>query len=83
MANQGDKGTVKVGGEKYPVQHPGVRWYIQHTDRSKDVQGNLQFEKYIDGLLENVVLKDLDMDDFDGVGELRELVDEIEKFLGA
>ena len=81
--NEGDKKTVKVGGEKYTLQNPGVRWYIKHTDQCKGTQGNLSNEKYMDGLLEMVVIQDVDMDDFENVGDLKDLVDEIEKFLGA
>ena len=81
--SEGDKDTVTVAGEKYPLQHPGVRWYIKHTDRCKDANGNLVFEKYIDGLFEMVCTKPVDMDDFDDIGNMRDLVDEIETFLGA
>jgi hypothetical protein len=47
------------------------------------MRGNLQFEKNVDGLLEMVVIQEVTMEDFDDVGKMRELVDEIENFLGA
>lgn len=84
MANQeGKKKTVKVAGESYTLQNPGVRWYIKHTDQCKDVRGNLSNEKYMDGLIEMVVIQSVTMDDFESLANLRKLIDEIEIFLGA
>lgn len=77
------KKTVKIGGKDYTFQHPGIRWYIKHADNSKDAMGNLSNEKYIDGLLENVVLQQVTMEDFESITDLRDLVQEIESFLGA
>ncbi|TDX43703.1 hypothetical protein [Orenia marismortui] len=82
-ATEGKKKTVKVNGKDYTLQHPGIRWFIKHSDSSKDTQGNFSNEKYIDGLLENVVIQQVTMEDFDSISALRELVDEIETFLGA
>lgn len=83
MANEVKKKTVHIGGKEYTLQYPGIRWYIKHADQAKDLQGNLSNEKYIDGLLENVVIENITMDDFNSIGELRDLVQEIESFLGA
>jgi len=80
---EGDKATVTVDGEKYPLQHPGTRWYIKHTDNCKDRFGNLVNEDYIDGLFEMICTKNVSMDDFRKLSNMQELVDEIEKFLGA
>ena len=83
MAKEGNKKTVKINGESYTMQNPGVRWYIKHTDKCKDARGNLSNEKYMDGLLEMVVIQDVSMEDFDKLSDLKELIDEIETFLGA
>jgi hypothetical protein len=80
---EGNRKTVHIGDKTFMLQNPGVRWYIKHTDQSKDMRGNLQFEKYVDGLLEMVVIQEVTMEAFDDVGKMRELVDEIENFLGA
>ena len=82
-SKEGNKSVVKVNDVEYPVQHPGVRWYIKHTDASRDKKGNLSNEMYIDGLLEMVVVKEVKMEDFNEVGELQELVEKLESFLGA
>lgn len=75
--------TTIVRGREYKLQHPGVKWYFKHTDRSRDRNGVLQSEDYIQGLLDNVVVSPsgLSMDDFTTVKELEELVTEIESFL--
>jgi len=80
---EGKKKTIKIGDTDYTLQHPGIRWYIKHADNSKDGMGNLSNEKYIDGLLENVVIQQVTMEDFESITELRDLVQEIESFLGA
>lgn len=86
MAKKGDKNTVKIKGDEYTFQHPGVRWYIKHTDQCKDQNNNLNQERYIEGLLEMVVIQDVEIDDFDemdgGITALQELVQKIENFLG-
>ncbi len=78
-----NKKVIKIGDKEFSLQQPGVRWYIKHSDECKDGKGNLSYEKYIDGLLEMVVIQDIKMDDFENVKNVRKLVDEIEKFLGA
>ena len=77
------KKQVMVDGDEYVLQHPGVEWTIDHTDNCTNAQGNLVRKKYIQGLLKMVVIKpnDLKISDFDNVGDLRELVSEIESFL--
>lgn len=83
MGIEGKKKTIHIGAKDYTLQHPGIRWYIKHADQAKDVQGNLSNEKYIDGLLENVVIQNVAMEDFESIADLRDLVQEIESFLGA
>lgn len=76
-------GEVTVRGKKYKFQHPGAKWYLKHTDKSRDRNGVLQTEAYIQGLLDNVVIDPagLKVDDFESVGEIEELVTELEQFL--
>lgn len=74
--------TVPVGGTDYTLQHPGVRWYLQNTDRHKTRGGNMNSEAYIGSLLENVVIEPkVKIDDFESLGDLEKLVSEIESFL--
>jgi len=82
---EGNKKTVKIKDKEYCLQNPGVRAYIKHQDECTDRFGNLVFEKYVDGLFEKVVIQpaNLSMDDFDSVGAVEELVEEIESFLKA
>lgn len=83
MTKEAKKKTINISGKNYTLQNPGIRWYIKHADKAKDAQGNLSNEKYIDGLLENVVLEEVKIDDFVSITELRDLIQEIESFLGA
>jgi hypothetical protein len=84
------KKEVTVNGHKFMVQHPGIRWYVNLTDRCKNHHGVLQQEKYYDELFENVVVKPtgVSLDSF-GPGKdysgkiLTELSEEIENFLNS
>lgn len=75
--------VVKVGSKEYKLQHPGVRWYMENTDNSRDARGVLSVAKYAQNLLDNVVVDPpgLKLDDFDSVGELEELVQKADQFL--
>lgn len=76
-------GEVTVRGKKYRLQHPGAKWYLRHTDKSRDRNGVIQSLDYIQGLFDNVVIDPagLKTEDFESVGELEALVTEIEQFL--
>lgn len=75
--------VVKVGNKEYKLQHPGVRWYMENTDNSRDARGVLLVAKYAQNLLDNVVVDPpgLKLDDFDSVSELEELVQKADQFL--
>ena len=81
---------VKVNGNKFVLQHPGARWYIKLQDRITNRFGVQVQEKYLDELLEYVVVKpqglsldsfgpgqDYNMSTFNGVME------EVESFLNS
>lgn len=72
-----------INGEEYHLQHPGVEWVVNHSDKCTNAQGNLVRAKYIQGIFDMVVIKPakLKMDDFDTVQEMSEVVNEIESFL--
>lgn len=75
---------ITVNKKEYIMQHPGARWYIQHTDRCTNGNGVINQESYIDGLLKFVVVdpQGLTIDNFEeDMASLRKLVDEIEAFL--
>lgn len=75
--------TVTINGKKYKLQHPGVRWYMENTDRCRNMNGVIQTAVYAQSLLDHVVTDPvgLKLDDFDSVGELTELIQQIEEFL--
>lgn len=75
-------GVVTAGGKEYQVVHPGARWYFQHRDRCRMANGILSEEKYLDGLLRNVLVGSYSLDDFT-LGELDELQRQLESFLEA
>lgn len=83
MAENNDKKQFTHNGQEYVLQHPGVEWTVDHTDRCTNAQGNLVRKQYIQGLFDHVVIKpnDLKIGDFDRVSDMREVVNEIESFL--
>lgn len=83
MAKQAKTATKTIRGKTYKLQHPGVMWYLQNTDRSRDQNGVLQTATYVQNLLDHVVTdpQGLKVDDFESVDELMEVVREIEDFL--
>lgn len=74
--------TETIEGREFKLQHPGTRWYTRHADESRTRQGLLSQEKYIEGLIENVVVDPvgLTLDDL-SIREAEELVTRIERFL--
>jgi len=39
VAKQPKTATKTIRGKTYKLQHPGVMWYLQNTDRSRDQNG--------------------------------------------
>jgi len=78
-----DNVKATINGEEYVLQHPGVEWIVDHSDKCTNAQGNLVRKKYLQGLFDNIVIKPakLIMNDFDTVEEMRDVVNEIESFL--
>lgn len=73
---------VNIGGKEYVLQHPGVKWYLECTDRCKNRNGVMLTAKYTEEMLENVVVDPkVTLDDFeDDVAAVEQLLAEIEKF---
>lgn len=72
---------VKIGEKEFTLQYPGARWYLQLQDRVKTRNNNIQQERYVDELLEHVVVDPkVTADDFRNVGHLETLINEIERF---
>ncbi|MCF8020865.1 MAG: hypothetical protein K9L62_15915 [Vallitaleaceae bacterium] len=78
-----DNKKVTVNGTEYHLQHPGVEWIVDHSDKCTNAQGNLVRKKYIQGLLDHVIIKpnNLTLNDFDTVSDMRDVVNEVESFL--
>ncbi|MBM7623648.1 hypothetical protein [Sporohalobacter salinus] len=83
---------IEINGTKFTLQHPGVRWYINLTDRCRSNQfGVLLKEKYNDELLSHVVVKPDDIKSLDSFGPdgnydtdtLGKLIEETESFLNS
>lgn len=74
---------ITIKDKKYTLQFPGARWCIRHNDACMNRNGVLIQEKYIDGLLEHVVVEPkVKFEDFDDDMEsLTELVEVVEAFL--
>jgi len=76
--------VITVRGKEYELQHPGVKWCWELSDRCTDRNGNLSRTKYAEELFKYVVVspENLSLDDsFEDMQEPAELVAEIEKYL--
>ena len=75
--------VIEINGTKYTLQNPGVRWILRHVDNCTSKDGIMLKEKYIDGLLENVIVDPrVKMEDFDdNILAFNNLVTETETFL--
>lgn len=85
MARKENK-KVEVNGKTYELQHPGVKWCWELSDRCTDPRtGNLLRTKYAEELFRHVVVDpdNLKLDDecFDNAHEPTELVQKIEDYL--
>jgi len=83
MPKQPKTATITVNGKTYKLQHPGIRWYMENSDRARGAGGAIQTAVYAQSLLDHVVADPagLTLDDFESVGELEEVIRQIEEFL--
>ena len=78
-----DKKTINVGDTEFVLQHPGIKWCLDHDYNSRDRNGNIKTADFVQGLLDNVVIKpqDFKVDDFDSMQELNEFQEKVQTFL--
>lgn len=83
--NDNKKITVSSGEDEkeFVLQHPGIKWCMDHDYNCRDRNGNIKTSDFIQGFLDHVVVKpnDFKIDDFDSMQELNEFQDEVQKFL--
>ena len=81
MAKLGDQKEVKVAGEEYTLQHPGMKKYLEMQDKAKNRSGVPSETKLSELFLENVVVShDIDLAEVDSEVYFG-LMEEIKDFL--
>lgn len=78
-----DNKEITVNDKKFILQHPGIKWSLDHDYRCRDRNGNIKTSDFIQGILDHVVIKptDFKIDDFDSIEEVREFQEKVRKFL--
>jgi hypothetical protein len=57
MAKFGEQKVVEIEGTEYTLQHPGIREAVKMRDRCKDMNGQMNEEKYYSALMEHVIVQ--------------------------
>lgn len=78
---------IKVGSgeneKEFILQHPGIKWCMDHDYNSRDRNGNLKSSDFVQGILDHVVIKPkgFKINDFEGMSEVNEFQEAVQKFL--
>lgn len=79
--------VIKIGSgnstKEFKLQDPGVEWYLDFVDSCKEANGQMQTKKYVQGLLDFVVIepKGFKVGDFANLKEVTQFIKETESFL--
>lgn len=82
-----EKKQITIGSgddaKKFVLQHPGIKWCLDHDYNSRDRNGNIKTAQFIQGILDNVVIDpaNFDVDDFTNMQEISEFQEAVQKFL--
>ena len=78
-----DNKKVKVGDKEFVLQHPGIKWCLDHDYNCRDRNGNVKTSEFIEGILDHVVInpKDFELDDFESMQEVNEFQEKVRSFL--
>lgn len=77
------KEKIRVGDKEFVLQHPGVRWSMNHDYECRDRNGNIKTADFVQGILDHVVIQpaDFELDDFESMQEANDFMEAVQKFL--
>lgn len=83
MPKKNENKTITVGEKEFKLQHPGVKWCLDHDYNCRDRNGNIKQSEFVQGFLEMVVVEPVDfkVDDFNSISEVEEFQQKVRKFL--
>lgn len=86
MTNKGNKKiTVGTGDneKEFVLQHPGVKWCMDHDYNCRDRNGNIKTSDFVQGILDHVVIKPkgFKVSDFEDMSEVNEFQEKVRTFL--
>lgn len=69
--------------KEFILQHPGIKWCMDHDYNSRDRNGNIKTSDFVQGILDHVVIKPkgFKIDDFENMDEVNQFQDAVQKFL--
>ncbi|MFP4015808.1 MAG: hypothetical protein ACLFUI_02140 [Halanaerobiales bacterium] len=83
MGKKNDNEQITVGDKTFTLQHPGVRWCLDHDYNCRDRNGNIKTSEFVQGFLDNVVIEptNFTIDDFESLDDITEFQEKVRKFL--
>ncbi len=74
---------IKVGDKDFTLQHPGIKWCLDHDYNCRDRNGNIKTSEFVQGFLDNVVIDPagFTIDDFESLADVTEFQEKVRKFL--
>lgn len=83
MGKKNDNKKIKVGDKEFTLQHPGIKWCLDHDYNCRDRNGNIKTSEFVQGFLDNVVIDPAGMqvDDFGSLDDITEFQEKVRKFL--
>lgn len=83
MAKKSDNKKITVGDKEFTLQHPGIKWCLDHDYGCRDRNGNIKTSEFVQGFLDNVVIEpnNFKIDDFESLDEITEFQEKVRKFL--
>lgn len=83
MGKKNDNKEITIGETTFTLQHPGIKWSLDHDYNCRDRNGQLKTSDFVQGFLENIVInpKGFKIDDFESLEQVMEFQNKIRDFL--
>jgi len=74
---------ITVGGKEFALQHPGLKWALDHDYACRDRDNKIKTSDFVQGILDHVVVqpKGFKIDDFSSLAELQDFQEKVQSFL--